>query len=185
MGMAYDGGKTKGGSLEKGVITNPVTQAIMKGGVMPCVEAIKACNAGSSAACMGAFLVCNYAETVPYQFTGMNVYDMRIKCAVPPLCYDFSSVDTFYNNADVQKQLGAKGTWKSCNMMVNAFFRGDYMVNFHEKIPPMLADGIKVLVYAGDVDYICNWLGNKAWTLKLDWQGKAAFNAADDADYMV
>ncbi|CAD7955962.1 unnamed protein product [Amoebophrya sp. A25] len=183
--MAYDGGKSKGGSLEKGVITNPVTQAIMKGGVTPCVEAIKSCNAGSTAGCMGAFLVCNYAETVPYQFTGMNVYDMRIKCEVPPLCYDFSQVTSFLNDPDVQSKLGAKGKWASCNMMVNAFFRADYMRNFHLKIPEMMADGIRVLVYAGDVDYICNWLGNKAWTLALPWSGKDAFNAAADADYIL
>ncbi|CAD7957558.1 unnamed protein product [Amoebophrya sp. A120] len=183
--MAYDGGKSRGGSLEKGVITNPITQAIMKGGVTPCVQAIQSCNSGSTAGCMGAFLVCNYAETVPYQFTGMNVYDMRIKCEVPPLCYDFSQVTTFLNDKDVQEKLGAKGKWASCNMMVNALFRADYMVNFQELIPEMLAGGIKVLVYAGDVDYICNWLGNKAWTLKLDWPGKEQFNAAADADYVV
>jgi cathepsin A (carboxypeptidase C) len=29
-------------------------------------------------------------------------------------------------------------------------------------------------------DYVCNWLGNKAWTLALDWPGNEAFNAAAD-----
>ena len=29
------------------------------------------------------------------------------------------------------------------------------------------------MIYAGDVDFICNWLGNKAWTLDLEWDGKA------------
>ena len=33
---------------------------------------------------------------------------------------------------------------------------------------------------SGDVDYICNWIGNKHWTLALDWPGKSAFNNAQD-----
>lgn len=46
-------------------------------------------------------------------------------------------------------------------------------------------DNVDVLVYAGDVDYICNWLGNKAWVLDLQWQGKEGMNAAKDDDYLV
>jgi len=183
--MAYDGGKSKGGSLEHGVITNPFTQAIMKGGVKPCVEAIKSCNAGSTAGCLSAFLICAYAENVPYQFTGMNVYDMREKCKVPPLCYDFSQITTFLNDADTKAKIGAKGTWASCNMLVNTMFRADFMHNYHQLIPEMLHDGIQIMVYAGDVDYICNWLGNKAWTMALEWKGKDGFNQAEDAAYMV
>ena len=30
-----------------------------------------------------------------------NVYDIRIPCGTPPLCYDFSQSDTFLNRADV------------------------------------------------------------------------------------
>lgn len=32
--------------------------------------------------------------------------------------------------------------------------------------------------------YFCsNYLGNKAWTLKLDWDGKADFNAAEEHEW--
>ena len=38
------------------------------------------------------------------------------------------------------------------------------------------AAGIRVMLYAGDQDYICNWLGNQAWTLNLEWPHKEDFN---------
>ena len=48
----------------------------------------------------------------------------------------------------------------------------------------LLADGIDVLIYAGDVDYICNWLGNKApdfLRAEIGWQvgGKPRFGFSD------
>jgi len=183
--MAYDGGKSEGGSLEKGVITNPITHGAMKLAAGPCVKKIHACNNGDANACSSAFAMCNYAETVPYQLTGYNPYDMRIKCKVPPLCYDFSNVEKFLNDKETQSQLGVSKKWGSCNRIVNMAFQSDWMHNFHTLIPDMLAGGIKVLVYAGDVDYICNWLGNKKWTLAMEWPHKAEFNAAQDSDYTV
>lgn len=30
-----------------------------------------------------------------------------------------------------------------------------------------------------DSDFICNYLGNEAWTKAFDWTGKAHFNTAD------
>lgn len=84
----------------------------------------------------------------------------------------------------------------------------------------LLEAKVRVLVYAGEMDYICNyvscsqlciaarcmrvlspyvgavrgpplWLllvhqmGNKAWTMALEWSGKAQFNAAGDHKWMV
>ena len=75
-------------------------QDIMRAGVYPCKALVHECNAGnsmSSEACVGAMIACNYAETVPYQMSGYNPYDMRIKCEKFPLCYDFSNVETFLN----------------------------------------------------------------------------------------
>lgn len=53
---------------------------------------------------------------------------------------------------------------------------GDWMRNYQQMIPSLLSSGVRVLIYAGDQDYICNWLGNHAWTLALEWDHKADFN---------
>ena len=74
---------------------------------------------------------------------------------------------------DVQAALGVTGhKWSDCNHAVALAFElsGDWMHNYQTMIPDQLAAGIRVLLYAGDQDYICNWLGNQAWTLNLEWQ---------------
>ena len=40
------------------------------------------------------------------------------------------------------------------------------------KLAPLLDDGIPVLIYNGDKDYICNWMGGLAWTDALEWTGQ-------------
>ena len=60
---------------------------------------------------------------------------------------------------DVKETVGAKG--KSCNIIINKLFMADFMSSFHQGIPDLLHDGLEVLIYAGDVDYICNWQGGK------------------------
>jgi len=184
--MAEDGGKNEGGSLEKGVISGLALQ-FMKAAVHPCVEAVNACNGPDAnlGSCQEALVICNVGLMLPYQATGMNVYDMRIKCEVPPLCYDFSKVTDFLNDPKTQKALGVDAKWQECNQLVNKGFMGDFMKNFHQQIPDLLHDNIPVVVYAGDVDYICNWLGNKAWTLLLEWKGNKEFNEAKDIEFKV
>ena len=44
----------------------------------------------------------------------------------------------------------------------------------------MLEGGVRVLIYAGDVDFICNWIGNKAWTKELPWTGHESYVAETD-----
>lgn len=182
--MAYDGGKAEGGSLKKGAV-GIIKKGLMDAVVPICTHEIHACNAGSNSSCQTAYIACNVGLTTPYSSTGLNPYDMRIKCAKPPLCYDFDVPTAYLNSARVQAAIGVNATWASCNMDVNKGFMEDFMHNYHLKIPALLADGIEVLAYAGDVDYICNWLGNKKWVLDLEWPNKAAFNAAEDKAYNV
>ncbi len=55
--------------------------------------------------------------------------------------------------------------------------------DFSPFVADLLDDDIPVLIYAGDVDYICNYMGNKAWTLELDWKHKQEFNDAEDHEW--
>merc|ERR1719443_2110575 len=110
---------------------------------------------------------------------------MRIKCAKRPLCYDMSNDVKFLNDKDVQKQLGVDMDFQSCNLILNKMFTVDFMKNYQQLIPPMLEAGLDVLIYAGDQDFICNWLGNEKWTLTLEWSKKADFNAAKLTPFVV
>jgi len=156
------------------------THALMEAAVPACVALIRRCQKNTTA-CIEAIDVCNIGELLPYQATGLNPYDMREKCAVPPLCYDFSNVATYLKRSEVMSALGVSGKkWSDCNHAVAMMFElsGDWMKNYQDMIPSLLSSGVRVLIYAGDQDYICNWLGNHAWTLALEWDHKDDFNKA-------
>eukprot|EP00930_Biecheleria_cincta_P020028 TRINITY_DN15140_c0_g1_i2.p1 TRINITY_DN15140_c0_g1~~TRINITY_DN15140_c0_g1_i2.p1 ORF type:complete len:477 (+),score=101.27 TRINITY_DN15140_c0_g1_i2:37-1431(+) len=163
--------------------------AALHAAVVPCEGALDACNsevpAVSQAGCASAMELCGIAFQLPYMATGLNPYDMRIKCEKPPLCYDMGNDVKFLNDPEVQKQLGVNMKFESCNLVVNKAFTLDFMKNYHLLIPPMLAAGIDVLIYAGDQDFICNWLGNEKWVLALEWAHKAEFNAAKKTPFVV
>ena len=62
-------------------------------------------------------------------------------------------------------------------------FHVDWMKNFAPYVADLLNEGVPALIYAGDLDFVCNYLGNRAWTLNLDWNHKAEFNAAEEKDW--
>lgn len=87
----------------------------------------------------------------------------------------------------MQKELGVEvSSYDSCNFDINRnfLFQGDWMKPFHRLVPGIL-EQIPVLIYAGDADFICNWLGNQAWTDALEWPGKKDFNAAKTKDLQL
>jgi len=188
--MGHTGAQKEGGHAPANVLPEPVYLA-MQAATPACIASIKACNdatgVNQTAACLASYEGCNLMSQIPYELSGKNPYDMRIPCAKRPLCYDFSNVQTYLNNADVQKALGVSKSWGTCNKAVTLLFAyaGDWMKNWHQVIPDMLADGIRTLIYAGDEDYICNWLGNMKWTLALEWPHQADFNAATNNDYAM
>eukprot|EP01130_Rhizamoeba_saxonica_P005466 TRINITY_DN2187_c0_g1_i2.p1 TRINITY_DN2187_c0_g1~~TRINITY_DN2187_c0_g1_i2.p1 ORF type:complete len:389 (-),score=96.79 TRINITY_DN2187_c0_g1_i2:625-1791(-) len=117
----------------------------------------------------------------------INPYDVRIKCEVEPLCYDFGKGDKFLNQESVKKALGAKTdiTWESCNMVVHLEMIGDWIGNFALDVPTLLSNDIDVLVYSGTEDWICNYLGGQAWVNNLKWPGQNTFAATELKDWKV
>lgn len=85
------------------------------------------------------------------------------------LCYDFSVMEDFLNKKTVRDALGVGDLdFVSCSSTVYSAMMQDWMRNLEVGIPTLLEEGIKVLVYAGEEDLICNWLGKPA-TTQLIW----------------
>jgi carboxypeptidase C (cathepsin A) len=129
-----------------------------------------------------ASAVCSGIMGAVLQYAGnLNVYNIKLQCNPAPLCYDFSAITNYLNSASVQKSLGVYDqgiTWETCNYEVNSLFGNDVIESFRYEIPSIMAYGVKVVVYNGDLDLICNWVGGKMWVEGMSWPGKAAFNAA-------
>lgn len=49
----------------------------------------------------------------------------------------------------------------------------------------LLERDIRVLIYVGKHDWICNWVGNEHWTLALEWDQGDAFRAEALRDWKV
>jgi cathepsin A (carboxypeptidase C) len=149
----------------------------MESAVPGCIALIKKC-AEDTTTCPEAQSACNNAEMSPYYNNGLNPYDIRKECGANPLCYDFSDVTDFLNDNAIKEQLGVPSfvQWQSCNGTVNSHFGEDWMKSFKYTIPDLLAAKVRVLIYAGDMDFVCNWLGNQAWTLGMEWPGQSAFD---------
>ncbi|KAJ6395307.1 hypothetical protein OIU77_020548 [Salix suchowensis] len=65
------------------------------------------------------------------------------------------------------------------------FSKMETFLNQKTGIPALLEDGIKVLIYAGEEDLICNWLGNSRWVNQLAWSGQKDFGAAPTVPFIV
>jgi serine carboxypeptidase-like clade 4 len=101
----------------------------------------------------------------------LQYYDIRKKC-VGSLCYDFSKADTFLNTKTVREALGVGDLeFVSCSSTVYNAMLQDWMKNLEVGIPALLEDGIKLLVYAGEEDLICNWLGKNNFLVLSHWFG--------------
>ena len=153
-----------------------------------CIALINQCQNGTRHDCDIAQEVCGNSQMGPYFSTGLNPYDIRIPCQVPGLCYNLSTSHNFFNRPDVQAALGVAGkniTWHMCSGLVNQMFSADWMKDINVVVPALLESNIRVLIYAGDMDWICNWIGNKHWTLGLPWSNQTAFVSAADKPWYV
>ncbi|KAF2300654.1 hypothetical protein GH714_014989 [Hevea brasiliensis] len=73
----------------------------------------------------------------------------------------------------------------SCSSEVYDAMVLDWMRNLEVGIPAVLEDGIRVLIYAGEEDLICNWLGNSRWVHAMEWSGQQDFGAAPTVPFVV
>ncbi|XP_028756914.1 serine carboxypeptidase-like [Neltuma alba] len=174
-------------SLENGLINRDDYNRINTM-LPPCLHSIQECGKKGGDACETAFYECNQDifEQILVTAGNVNYYDIRKKCDKGPSCYDFSSMETFLNKKEVREALGVGDSkYVSCSDVVYAAMRNDWMRNLEVGIPAILEDGIRMLVYAGEKDLICNWLGNARWVDAMEWSGQKAFLASPNVSFVV
>ncbi|KAF6146323.1 hypothetical protein GIB67_040768 [Kingdonia uniflora] len=97
--------------------------------------------------------------------------DIRKKCEGDLYC-NFSNMEKFLNQKYVRNTLGVgEIEFVSCSPTVYQAMMMDWMRNLEVGIPALLEDGVKFLIYTGEYDLICNWLGKSRWVHAMEWSG--------------
>ena len=132
--------------------------------------------------CAPSEAICAKIYLDPYSDAGLNFYDMRLKPNDPILDEYSDAVEKYINQDWILKELGVNFEHASCddNVFKRFSLSGDEGMPTMLLVPELLLAGLRILIYAGDADYICNWMGNKAWILNMDWEGKEGINSALD-----
>ncbi|KAM0938820.1 putative carboxypeptidase C [Dioscorea sansibarensis] len=172
-------------ALDMGIIQEAEYKRINK--IYPACElAIKLCGTSGTVTCLASLLVCNAIfNSIIKIANGINYYDIRKQCE-GNLCYDFSNMEKFLNLQSVRKSLGVGDIeFISCSPTVYQALLTDWMRNLEAGIPALLEDGVKVLIYAGEYDLICNWLGNSRWVHSMEWSGQQNFVSSPELPFMV
>lgn len=93
-----------------------------------------------------------------------------------------SEITKYLNRKDVQALLGVDpqvSQYDVCSSTVEHDFTLtlDVVKGATDYVAALLERGVRVLVYVGTYDFGCNWIGNEAWTLALEWSGHTEFVA--------
>jgi cathepsin A (carboxypeptidase C) len=134
-------------------------------------------------ACVPANVYCDQLIE-PYRDTGRNFFDIRDQCGDSSNCYVQENwIADFMNLDKVKHALGTEvKNFTGCDSSVSHDFgqTGDRSKPYQGHVARLLEEGLPVLIYAGDKDFRCNWLGNQAWVEALEWSGRDEFlNAAN------
>jgi len=109
-----------------------------------------------------------------------NTYDITKPCQ-GPLCYNFTFLDEFLNQRAVLDSLDVPKDekWESCNGVVgDNMAQGDWRENAIPMLSDLLNNDIPVMMYHGDLDFICNWMGGEQAAKGIEWYGKQQFGTA-------
>ncbi|CAF9908159.1 hypothetical protein IMSHALPRED_006597 [Imshaugia aleurites] len=124
-------------------------------------------------------------ESPYYMYSGRGVYDIRhpYEDPTPPTYFT-----DYLNLASTQDALGVNLNYTESNNDVYYAFQqtGDFVYpNFLTDLEMILNNSVRVAMYHGDADYICNWFGGQAVSLQIDYIHSAEFRAAGYAPFVV
>jgi carboxypeptidase C (cathepsin A) len=142
--------------------------------------------------CEAAKAFCGAELELPFLTTGLNGYDMSKPCEGEPdaLCYPVTKqIAGWLARNDTRAALGVDAAvpagFASCSSEVFAgFISTDDELNPTQLwVAGLLERGVRALIYVGEYDWICNWVGNARWVHALEWSGGDGFRAEEETTW--
>ncbi|TVY22284.1 Carboxypeptidase S1-like protein [Lachnellula hyalina] len=159
-----------------------------------CRDKIDACSASANKTspdglknCRLAEAICRYKVEYPYyDVSGRGTYDIRYtgKEPDPPLYFvDFLNLDSTQNALGVNMNYTSDS---SDTVGVNFELTGDFIFEtMMDDLEDLLNKNVRVALFYGDADYICNWFGGEAVSMQVNYTHSADFRAAPYSPFMV
>ncbi|KAF4744869.1 hypothetical protein FOZ62_029467, partial [Perkinsus olseni] len=140
-----------------------------------CKTKIAKCNSGGSGgppdlgACQDATTFCESVTHGPVEEKGTSLYDVRAPTDEDDQYFKIKPgpVNEFLNKINVQTELGASKEFVEVNEEVLEAFDKFITYDTTSFVVDLLNEGIKVVVVAGNYDYITNAIGNLNWMTSL------------------
>ncbi|KAK6218190.1 holocytochrome c synthase [Pestalotiopsis sp. IQ-011] len=136
-------------------------------------QTVQCKETGRNEVCSAADNFCYYNVEAPYDnWSGRDEYDMR---ELTPDPFPYSFYVDYLNTPEVQAAIGAFQNFsESSNTVYTAFSNtgdDDRESDTIENVRKLLDAGIQVIMYYGDADFNCNWLGGQAVAKEIDAPG--------------
>ncbi|KAF2145885.1 uncharacterized protein K452DRAFT_219517 [Aplosporella prunicola CBS 121167] len=147
-----------------------------------CVDQTKHCYAsGLASVCSAADTFCaNEVEGLYSLYSGRDEYDFR---ELTPDPFPYSHWVPYLNTPHVQSAIGAFQNFSSFSPAVSTAFSGtgddDRRMGTIEAVQTLLRQNVYVVLYFGDADFNCNWLGGLAVADEIAAPGYADAGFAD------
>ncbi|PAV19042.1 serine carboxypeptidase [Pyrrhoderma noxium] len=147
-----------------------------------CLDQITSCyDTGSTSTCSRAQSFCN--DNVLSPLAGdADVYDVRTDDdSYPP------DITNFLTNKTLMNIIGAESTWVESNDDVYSNFAstGDWMHNSAPDLAAVVDAGVRTVIYDGDADFICNYMGFEAMVNNLQTKFSSEYAAQSFDTYTV
>ncbi|KAI0377553.1 putative carboxypeptidase S1 [Hypomontagnella monticulosa] len=91
----------------------------------------------------------------------------------------------YLQRSDVQKALGARVNYTDSTGAGGFIFSGDDPRSFMGELSDVVQAGVRVVIWTGDTDYVCNWPGTLAAADAVEWPRKETFASLTLEPYTV
>ncbi|KAI8089781.1 prepro-carboxypeptidase Z [Halteromyces radiatus] len=165
-----------------GPVVSEETCQRMRNNMPACLKRVNRCHAtGKNSDCAIAEAYCNTHVVSLFDQSRRSYYDVRTSDDPRSDYVDYLNKNT------TKEEIGATGLYEECSDKVfeHFVFTGDSIRNTDSYVANVLNQGIRVLLYAGDADYICSWYGNYAWSSVLKFDGSDDYQTQKMEPWLV